>query len=61
MAFDMRTFGDPILKTRAALVKDFDGSLGKWSFDENGDTTLVALSGNVVRGGKFEFVKLLGD
>lgn len=27
MAFDMRTFGDPILKTRAALVKDFDGSL----------------------------------
>src|SRR5918998_4399965 len=23
----MRTFGDPILKTRAALVKDFDGSL----------------------------------
>ena len=54
-------------KDRAAIVeaclsiKDFDGSLGKWSFDENGDTTLVALSGNVVRGGKFEFVKLLGD
>lgn len=33
MAFDMRTFGDPILKTRAALVKDFDGSLERLAED----------------------------
>ena len=54
-------------KDRAAIVqaclsiKDFQGALGKWSFDANGDTTLRTISGNVVRGGKFEFVKLLGD
>lgn len=33
MAFDMRTFGDPILKTRAALVKVFDGSLERLAED----------------------------
>ena len=27
MALDIRTFGDPVLKTRAALVTSFDGSL----------------------------------
>jgi len=47
-------------KDRAAIVqaclsiKDFQGALGKWSFDANGDTTLRTISGNVVRGGKFE-------
>lgn len=52
-------------KDRAAIVaaclaiKDFDGALGKWSFDANGDTTLKRLSGYQVRGGKFEFVKML--
>jgi branched-chain amino acid transport system substrate-binding protein len=53
-------------KDRAAVVAaafsitDFPGALGTWSFDDNGDTTLTAISGNEVRGGKFEFVKLLG-
>jgi len=42
-------------------IKDFDGALGKWSFDENGDTTNKTMSGQVVRGGKFEFVKILGE
>jgi branched-chain amino acid transport system substrate-binding protein len=41
-------------------IRDFDGSLGRWSFDANGDTTLTTLSGNVVKDGKFEFVKQLG-
>ena len=27
MALEMRTFGDPVLKTRAARVEDFDESL----------------------------------
>ena len=54
-------------KDRAAIVdaafgiKDFHGALGDWSFDENGDTTMRKLSGSVVRNGKFEFVRLLGD
>lgn len=54
-------------KDRAAIVEacksiqDFDGALGKWSFDENGDTTMKVLSGNIVRDGKFEFVQLLGQ
>ncbi len=54
-------------KDRAAIVEaafqiqNFPGALGTWSVDENGDTTLVAISGNVVKGGKFEFVKLLGS
>lgn len=52
-------------KDRAAIrdavfaTKDYDGVLGRWSFDENGDTTLTTMSGQQVRGGKFEFVTLL--
>ncbi len=41
-------------------IRDFEGALGKWSFDRNGDTTLRTFSGQAVRGGKFEFVTLLG-
>jgi branched-chain amino acid transport system substrate-binding protein len=54
-------------KDRAAIIqaafgiKDFPGALGTWSVDENGDTTLAAISGIEVKGGKFEFVKLLGS
>ena len=53
-------------KDRAAVLaaltatKDFDGALGTWSFDANGDTTLKTISGSIVRNGHFEFVKLLG-
>jgi branched-chain amino acid transport system substrate-binding protein len=53
-------------KDRAAIVdaclsiRDFDGALGRWSFDANGDTTLTTMSGNIVRDGHFEFVKMLG-
>ena len=53
-------------KDRAAIVaavaamKDYDGVLGKWSFDSNGDTSLKLMSGNAVKDGEFSFVKLLG-
>ncbi len=53
-------------KDRAAIrdagfaIKDYEGALGKWSFDENGDTTLKTMSGQIIKGGKFEFVTLLG-
>ena len=42
-------------------IKNFDGALGKWSFDKNGDTTLRTMSGNTVKGGKFAFETLLGE
>jgi branched-chain amino acid transport system substrate-binding protein len=52
---------DAIRKAGLA-IKDFDkGALGTWSFDANGDTTLKTISGIIVRGGRFEFVKLLGQ
>jgi len=44
----------------ALAIKDFDGALGTWSFDANGDTDLSTMSGIAVANGKFEFVKLLG-
>ena len=34
-------------------TKDYDGVLGKWSFDANGDTTLTQFSGSTVKSGKF--------
>jgi branched-chain amino acid transport system substrate-binding protein len=42
-------------------TKDFKGVLGTWSFDQNGDTSLKVFSGTQVKGGKFEFVKVLGS
>ncbi len=48
-----------------AGIKDYDGLNGKWSFDENGDTTLESMSGyKVVKadtpvGCKFEFETIL--
>ncbi len=50
---------------RAGLIetlsktKNFEGALGTWSFDQNGDTTLTLMSGNTVKNGQFQFVKLL--
>ena len=53
------------VKDRAAILnaalnlKDFEGALGKWSFDENGDISLDMISGFVVENGDFKFVKRL--
>ena len=53
-------------KDRAAILdavgqtKDFEGGLGTWSFDENGDTSLKVMSGQIIRNGQFEFVARLG-
>ncbi|MBL8058091.1 MAG: branched-chain amino acid ABC transporter substrate-binding protein [Anaerolineales bacterium] len=47
-------------KDKAAILqavfttKDFNGALGTWSFDANGDTNLYAMLGNVVKSGKWE-------
>ena len=42
-------------------IKDFDGALGKWSFDANGDTTARTMSGSVVKDGDFAFVAQLDE
>ncbi len=51
---DRAAIRDAVLAT-----KDFNGVLGTWSFDANGDTSLTTMSGNVVKGGKWEFVSPL--
>ncbi len=54
-------------KDRAAVVaalratRDFPGTLGTWSFDANGDTTLQVLSVSTVEAGKFKPVKVIGQ
>ena len=47
------------IRAACLSIKDFEGTLGKWSFDANGDTTLTAMSGYLVKNGKFEFVETL--
>jgi len=48
-----------VLALRAAVLdevkatKDFDGLLGKWSFDADGDTSLTVMSGLIIKGGEF--------
>jgi len=49
------------IRAAGLTIKNFDGALGKWSFDKNGDTTLRTMSGNTVKGGKFAFETLLGE
>jgi branched-chain amino acid transport system substrate-binding protein len=44
-----------------AATRDFDGVLGRWSFDQNGDTSFTTMSGLVIRNNKFEFVETLGS
>jgi len=40
-------------------TKDYDGVLGKWSFDANGDTTLTQFSGSIGKAGAWTFAKEL--
>ena len=63
----LKAIGDAGRKDRRAIadaalaIESFEGALGTWSFDENGDTDLLKMSGIAVRNGAFEFVKLLGE
>jgi branched-chain amino acid transport system substrate-binding protein len=53
-------------KDRAAItdaianLRDFDGVLGKWSFDHNGDTSLKVMAVEEIKDGKFTPVKIVG-
>lgn len=49
------------ISAAAAKVAYEDSALGKFSFTEHGDTTMSTMSGNIIRGGKFEFVTLLSN
>lgn len=40
-------------------TKNYEGVLGKWSFDANGDTTLTQFSGSIGKAGSWDFVKEL--
>ncbi len=40
-------------------TRNYNGVLGTWSFDENGDTTLTELSGQRVRNGEFELDRII--
>jgi hypothetical protein len=40
-------------------IRDFDGALGHWGFDANGDTTMRTLTVSVVKNGRFEFEEIL--
>lgn len=42
-------------------TKDFDGVLGKWSFDANGDTSLKKFVGYQVQGGKWVSINFFND
>jgi branched-chain amino acid transport system substrate-binding protein len=42
------------IRTAVFATKDYDGVLGKWSFDANGDTSLSTMSGRPVKDGKFD-------
>jgi branched-chain amino acid transport system substrate-binding protein len=52
-------------KDRQAIVdaltatKNFAGLLGTWSFNPTGDISSQTISGNIVKNGKFEFVKMI--
>ena len=36
-------------------TKDYDGVLGKWSFDADGDTSATTMSGLIITSGEFKF------
>ena len=61
----LRAIRDAGTKNRRAIadaalaLRDFDGAIGHWGFDQNGDTTLKTLTVSVVRNGKFEFEEVL--
>lgn len=43
----------------ALAIRHFDGALGEWGFDANGDTTMQTLTVSVVKNGRFEFEEII--
>jgi branched-chain amino acid transport system substrate-binding protein len=42
------------IRDAIAATKDYDGVLGRWSFDKNGDTNLTDMTGLQVKNGKWD-------
>lgn len=42
-------------------TKDYEGVLGTWSFNAEGDTSLTEMSGNIVTGGEFVFDQVIKE
>lgn len=42
------------IREAVLATKEFEGILGRWSFDANGDTTVTMISGREVKDGKFD-------
>jgi len=61
----LRAIRDAGVKDRRAIasaalaIRDFDGALGRWSFDENGDTSMRILTVSGVKDGRFAFEEIL--
>ena len=49
------------IRATVADTKDFNGALGKWSFDANGDTSLKVMMVEEIKDGKFVPVKIVGQ
>lgn len=49
------------IRVAVAATKDFDGALGKWSFDANGDTSLKVMMVEEIKDGQFTPVKIVGN
>jgi len=51
--------------TREGVVRElfasstYSGVLGTWSFDQDGDTTLTEVSGQLLQGGEFGFGRVI--
>ena len=51
---DRRAISDAALS-----IRHYDGALGHWGCDANGDTTMRTLTVSVVKNGRFEFEEVL--
>ena len=47
------------IASAALAIRDFDGALGRWGFDANGDTTMRTLTVSGVENGRFVFEEIL--
>jgi branched-chain amino acid transport system substrate-binding protein len=47
------------IASAALAIRDFDGALGRWGFDDNGDTSMRILTVSGVKDGRFVFEEIL--
>jgi branched-chain amino acid transport system substrate-binding protein len=47
------------IRAACLSIRNFDGALGRWSFDKNGDTTFRTMSIYGVKDGRFELIDVM--